>query len=243
MIGKGFAREMIRKSFAGERKRPRALRLAGALALIAVCGGFACNKEAAPATTVLPEQTFVLDIPNPVLAQRPCANWTWAAALESLLQQAGVELKQDFWIVRAHGGLVCLPQAGSPAELARATTGNYILDDGRKLRLEARHSNGAPASVDQYILRLRSGQPYLLFWNSQVYLLHGVVYDEYIASTGDRMFQVRELKLLDLHPQARERETVFDRTQHDPRSIQAVMEVTVSIDPGTDWQRKRSDWQ
>jgi hypothetical protein len=219
----------------------RLLRVAGVLALLAVCTGFACDKKAMPSMMVRPEQSFIVDIRNPVLAQRPCANWTWAAALESLLGQAGVELRQDFWVARAHGGLVCLPQPGAPEALARVTQGSYTLNDGRRLRLEARVTTGAPTSVDEYILRLQSGQPFLLFWNSQVYLLHGVVYDEYIAGTGDRFFQVRELKLLDPNPQARERAAVFDRTQHDPASIQAVMEVTVSFDPGTDWLRKRSN--
>lgn len=206
-------------------------------AVILLCAGFACDKNTQSGMTMVrPGQSVELPLEGFVLAQRPCANWAWAAALETLLRRQDVDLKQEYWVVKAYGGAVCR-EPGAPPALARAVTGNYTLDDGRKVRLEAEYVSGAPRSVDDLIVRLHNGQPFLLFWNSQAYLLRGVVYDEHIAPSGERMFQVRELKLLDLHPQARQRETTFDRERHDPASIQGLMMVTATPILGTDWKR------
>jgi hypothetical protein len=207
------------------------------LAVVLLCGAFACKEKAQPGMMMRPAQSAELALGEVALAQRTCANRTWGAALETLLAREGVDMKQDYWVVRAYGGASCRSDVGDPAVLARVITGDYTLDGGRKVRLEATYITGAPRAVDELLLRLHNGHPFLLFWNSQVYLVRGAVYDEYIAPTGERLFQVRELKLVDLHPQARQRETTFDREQHDPASIQALMLVSVLPRPGTDWQR------
>src|SRR5690606_20807783 len=103
----------------------------------------------------------------------------------------------SFWVLKADVGEVC---RNAPIEFQawkKIMDGEYVLDDGRKVRLELRYSEGAPTAPDQLIASLKLGQLSLLLWNWNTYLVHGVTYDEYIYPNGQRMFEIRELRLRD----------------------------------------------
>src|SRR5260370_7994137 len=112
------------------------------------------------------------------------------------VQDAGIP--QEYWIQRLNHGKVCLPRAESFESLAGCLESDfYVMDNGRKLRLQVQYRDGAPTSPDDLIASVRHNQPIMLFWSGHPYLIAGVLYDEFIAPNGGRRFEVRELKLLD----------------------------------------------
>jgi hypothetical protein len=171
-----------------------------------------------------------------VVARQKCENWAWAAALETMLQVQDAGIAQEFWIQRINGGEVCLPRADSFENLARfLESGPYVLDNGRKVRLAVQYGEGAPNSPDDLIASVQRKSPIMLFWRGHPYVIAGVVYDEYLAPTGSRLFEVRELKLLDpfidpsAGPAVSAKRTVFESRQEEAKP--AAVCVTFATPP------------
>ena len=165
-----------------------------------------------------PSQSVRLAQMPVVVAKQKCENWAWAAALETmlLLQDAGIP--QEYWIQRINHGEVCLPRAESFENLARFLESDfYVLDNGRKLRLQVQYRDGAPTSPDDLIASVQHNQPIMLFWSGHPYLIAGVLYDEFIAPNGGRRFEVRELKLLDPYINPKPAATSSGRTIFESR--------------------------
>ncbi len=197
------------------------------------------KKKGAPLVR-LPDQ--VAEVPDPLLTSpaQKCANWSWAAGLEALLRAQDVPLNQNYWVLKVNLGEVCDDRFLSPEALARSIEGDYTLDDGRKLHLQATVINAAPTIPDQVIAPLRHGHPTLLFWNGRAFLLYGVVFDEYIYPNGQRLFQIRELKLLDpLAPDA-QRKVSFVNGKDDPALIDGVLLVDATFIRPQPWLRPPS---
>src|SRR5262245_16526970 len=76
-----------------------------------------------------------------VVAKQKCGNWAWAASLEAALRAQDVPLDQTFWVLRLNRGELCLDTAGDPESLAHFLESQaWVLDDGRKMRLQATYS-------------------------------------------------------------------------------------------------------
>src|SRR3954470_4954144 len=160
----------------------------------------AAGKKKSPFSMTRPGMKAELATLPSIVAKQKCGNWAWAAGFEAMLrtQGAGAPLDQSYWITRLNGGEVCLDAVGRWEDLLRTLErADYVLDDGRKLRLEPRFIAGAPTVPDDLIMAMRRNQPIMLMWRGRGYLLAGVTYDEQIATTGSRMFEITELKLLD----------------------------------------------
>ena len=183
--------------------------------------------------------TAELPSPAAATAAQKCENWAWAAGMETLLRTQDVALDQHYWVQKSDGGEICLETLASLEQLARVVTGEYVLDDGRKVRLEAHTAPGAPVNMDSIILSLRRGQPTLLLWKGHAYVLYGAVYDEYISPTGHRFFDIREIKLIDPFYVEDERRLVsFLKDRDDPGDIGGTFEVTVTPITPTDWMHR-----
>lgn len=175
---------------------------------------------------------------TPVPAQK-CENWAWAAGVETILRTQDVPLDQHYWVIKSDGGEVCLESLAPLERIAGVLTGDYVLDDNRRVRLEARVTPGAPTDMGAIIVGLRRGQPALMAWKGHAYLIYGVVYDEYLSPVGYRYFNIREIKLLDpfyAQGDGRLLSFVFDRD--DPAEIGGTLEITVIPDKPTDWMHR-----
>jgi hypothetical protein len=164
-----------------------------------------------------------------------CENWAWAAGVEAILRTQNVPLDQHFWAQKADGGEICLETLRPLADLARVVDGEYVVDVGRKVKLEARYTVGAPVNTASIVHDLHRGQPSLLVWKGHPYLIYGVLYDEYWSPAGFTFFEIRELRLLDPFYEDQRRTAVFVRGQDDPAQIGGVFEITVTEFPPTDW--------
>ncbi len=171
-------------------------------------------------------------LPTPV---QKCTNWAWAVAVEAMLKAQQVTLKQNYWVSKANLGEVCVDDAPTMEGLAKVVNGEYVLDDGRHVRLKSAYVSGAPTIPDDLIAPLRDGRPVLLFWKSRPLVVRAATYDEYIYPNGQRMFQIKEMKLVDPLRTGKQREVSFVNGRDDPGEIDGVFQVVVIPEKKQTW--------
>ena len=206
-----------------------------ALLLLFVIASLAADAGAQGALVKLPPKTVDLDNIKLPPAAQACTSYAVAVAIEAMLRAQKVPLDQHFLVQRVNGGEACVDPLPDLDQLSRRINGTYTLDDGSKVKLETHIIAGAPTIPDDAIAPLKQGIPLLILWKSRAYLLHGVVYDEYIYPNGQRMFQLMELRMTDPLSQAKEREVVFKNGTDDPADIAAIIRVDATALNPNSW--------
>jgi hypothetical protein len=158
-------------------------------------------------------------------ARQNCQNWALAAGVETMLERQKVALDQAFWVVRLNGGELCSDEMPKIDALERVVDREFVLDDGRHVRLEARFVPGAPISIDAVIAGLKLQQLSLLLWRGHPYYLTGVTYDERIGRDGTRFFEIKELRLADTF--AGQPAATFQKGRDNPDEIAGILSVAV----------------
>lgn len=194
-----------------------------ALALAAFAGG---KKKPIQTYELKPDQVAELDSGKLITARQNCENWALAAGLEMMLRPMKVALDQNFWVMRMNGGEICVSDLPSLESLAKTISGEFVLDDGRHVRVELHYTHGAPGEVDSLIAGLQQQQVSLLIWHGHSYYLTGVTYDEYIGRDGSRLFEIKELRLANTF--AGQPGITFQRGRDDPGEIQGIVTVSVT---------------
>jgi len=159
-------------------------------------------------------------------AKQNCENWAMAAGLETMLQRQNVVLDQSFWIMRLNGGELCIDDLPTIDALKLVVNRDFVLDDGRHVRLEIHFDVGPPVNVDPVIAALKSLQVTLLLWRGHPYYLTGVTYDERIGRDGTRFFEVKEIRLANTYPKLPG--VTFQKGRDDPAEIQGIMSISVT---------------
>jgi hypothetical protein len=159
-------------------------------------------------------------------AKQSCENWAVAAGLETMLQQQSVPLDQSFWVMRLNGGELCVNDTPTIDALTQAVDKEFVLDDGRHVRLEIHFEPGPPVNVDPVISGLKLQHVTLLLWRGHPYYLTGVTYDERIGRDGTRFFEVKEIRLANTYPKLPG--VTFLKGRDDPAEIQGIMSVSAT---------------
>lgn len=194
-----------------------------------------------PHVTGMPETTLTgekVGLPNLVgiAAKQACQNWAWAADVETILHTQNVNLDQNYWVMKADGGEVCKDQLANLAALGKVIDGEYVLADGRRVRLEATSIAGAPTNAGPLVLAPRVGRPLIFVWKGHPYLYRGMNYDEYVSGNGQRDFVVRQLELADPYYSSAEKQiAAFDREKDDAAEINGMMDVVATPIEGSNW--------
>jgi hypothetical protein len=176
---------------------------------------------------IKPDQTADLAAETKLnTAKQDCENWAMAAGLETMLQHQNVALDQTFWVMRLNGGELCLDKIPTIDALKLMVNRDFVLDDGRHVRLEIHFEPGPPLSVDPIIAGLKSQQVTLLLWRGHPYYLTGVTYDERIGRDGTRFFEVKEIRLANTYPKLPG--VTFQRGKDDPAEIQGILNVSAT---------------
>jgi hypothetical protein len=176
----------------------------------------------------IPDQWVELAHVSDVVAEQPCGNWAWAAAMESILRRQKVELDQRYWVMKLNGGLRCLPSAGSFEDLKRKIDGEYVLADHRHVRIEINYRESLPETTDGLILPMAHGRPYMIWWKGEPYLVKGATWDEFIYQTGQKLVEIKTLKLVNPLERGEKRNVVFDRTADDTHDLSATFDAVVT---------------
>ncbi|MGZ4858270.1 MAG: hypothetical protein ACXV8M_01825 [Candidatus Angelobacter sp.] len=177
---------------------------------------------------IKPDQTADLAAETKLgTAKQSCENWAMAAGLETMLQRQNVALDQSFWIMRLNGGELCLADLPAIDALTLVVNRDFVLNDGRHVRLEIHFEPGPPVNVDPVIAGLKLQQVSLLLWRGHPYYLTGVTYDERIGRDGARFFEVKEIRLANTYPKLPG--VTFQKGKDDPAEIQGILSVTVLL--------------
>ena len=110
--------------------------------------------------------------------------------------------------------------------LTQAVNKEFVLDDGRHVRLEIHFEPGPPVNVDPVIAGLKLQQVTLLLWRGHPYYLTGVTYDERIGRDGTRFFEVKEIRLANTYPKLPG--VTFQKGRDDPAEIQGILSVSAT---------------
>jgi hypothetical protein len=206
--------------------RQSAIRQSVILGLLLALSLQAADKKQQQSYYLKPDQTVDLasDV-KMIAAKQDCENWALAAGLETMLQRQNVALDQSFWVMRLHGGELCLDKPPSIDALSQVVNKEFVLDDGRHVRLEVRFVPGAPVNVDAVIAGLKLQQVSLLLWQGHPYYLTGVTYDERIGRDGTRFFEVKELRLANTF--AKQPGATFQKGRDNPDEIAGILSVAV----------------
>jgi hypothetical protein len=204
----------------------RLLRQFAVLGLLLALSLQAVQKKQQQAYYLKPDQTVDLasDM-KMVTAKQECENWALAAGVETMLERQNVALDQSFWVMRLHGGELCLDKPPSIDALAQVMNKEFVLDDGRHVRLEVHFAPGPPVNIDAVIAGLKLQQVSLLLWQGHPYYLTGVTYDERIGRDGTRFFEVKELRLANTF--AKQPGTTFQKGRDNPDDIAGILSVAV----------------
>lgn len=170
-------------------------------------------------------------------AKQQCANWAWAAVVEAVLTHQQVALPQELWVMRAHGGEVCVEAAPDFERITRAVSGEFVLDDGRKLRLTSRYRPGAPTNIGELASTLKLGRPPVVFWRGHAYLLQGAAYDEYIYPNAQRLYVVQRLTLLDPFQIGEKQRVEFINSGDAAAELDGILELEITWIEGQSWKR------
>ena len=166
----------------------------------------------------------VKDVP-PVHAAQACTNFSWAAALATVLTKENAEIKEDFWVDKYYGGAVCLDDMGSPDDLIRKAEGEYVLDDGRHVALKLTYYKGLPANASDFLVPIIHDEILILFVDGKAEPLVGAMWDEYQSKRGERMIDLKELHVLDPLAGEDKQRVILDMTGDDARRISGYMTV------------------
>jgi hypothetical protein len=161
-----------------------------------------------------------------ITAQQNCENWALAAGLETMLKQQRVPLEQNFWVTRLAGGELCLSDMPAIDAVTHTVNHEFVLDDGRHVRLELHFVSGPPVNIDAVIAGLKLQQLSLLIWRGHPYFLTGITYDEHIATDGTRFFVLKELRLANTF--GRLPGVTFEKGRDNPDDIQGILSVAVT---------------
>lgn len=162
-----------------------------------------------------------------ITAKQNCENWALAVGLETMLQQQNVTLDQNFWVMRLNGGELCVNDLPTIEALTQTVNKEFVLDDGRHLRLEIQFTPGPPVNIDPVIVGLKLQQVTLLLWRGHPYYLTGLTYDERIGRDGTRFFEVKEIRLANTF--AKLPGVTFEKGRDDPGEIQGILSVKVLL--------------
>ncbi len=184
------------------------------------------DKKQQQAFYLKPDQTADLaaDV-KMITAKQDCENWALGAGMESMLRRQNVTLDQSFWVMRLNGGELCLDKLPAIDALAQVVNKEFVLDDGRHVRLELRFTPGAPVNTDGLIAAVKLQQISLLLWKGHPYYLTGVTYDERIGRDGTRFFEVKELRLANTF--AKVPGVTFQKGRDNPDEITGTLSVAV----------------
>jgi hypothetical protein len=174
-----------------------------------------------------PDQTAALSSDMKMAtAKHACENWALAAGLETLLERQNVPLDQAFWVMRMNGGEVCDDRLPTIGVLTQVVNKEFVLDDGRHVRLEVRFMPGPPVNVDAVIAGLKLQQVSLLLWRGHPYYLTGITYDERIGRDGTRFFEVKEIRLANTF--GKEPGVTFQKGRDNPEDITGILSVSAT---------------
>jgi len=123
-----------------------------------------------------------------------------------------------------------LPQSDptSLREVAAKLQGRQLRTDGRPVLITAELFTPAAITASQLLAAIRAKRAALMVWNSRLYVVSGVVYDDSTYSDGADTYVIHKLLLLDTRYSDARREVSFNRDTEDLSKVEGLLFLTVT---------------
>jgi len=119
-------------------------------------------------------------------------------------------------------------QAADPKSLKDITNklqGRHLLSDGRPIMVTVEYLAPASINVSELMNMLIENRPLLMEWNSHLYVVYGIVFNQTISQDGGIMNAIYKIFLLDTRFSEvdKRREISFDRLTDDWGKVQGLL--------------------
>lgn len=179
-------------------RRLTSLACCALLLLFAVTPTAAKNKKGPINPQIRPDMLVEVPGLEVAKAQKPCDNWAWWAAVQTIFEQQNVPLSQAYFVDRADGGN-CFNDDHPLTlyDVATETAGDYALPNGRRFHAEAKLGDSAvPAAF--IVSALREGRPLIMSWRKKPFIVQGIVFDDHVFPGDQHQLQPKELHLINI---------------------------------------------
>lgn len=113
-------------------------------------------------------------------------------------------------------------------DIVAKVQGRHLLGDGRPITVNVTDMMPYSPNPTAIVDALAKNQAMLLMWNSRLYVLVGVLYDESYYRDGTRTDTINKFYLLDTRYSDGRREVTFTRTKDDWNDVQGLLLFNVT---------------
>ncbi len=111
--------------------------------------------------------------------------------------------------------------------------GRHLLSDGRPINVTAEYVPSDKVAPNLIIAPLTAKRAILIQWNSHLYVLYGVIYEETVGYSADsggggRDYSIQKLLLIDTCCSDSRRYTTFERQSEDWKRVQGLLTLEVA---------------
>jgi len=111
-------------------------------------------------------------------------------------------------------------------DLSAKLEGRHLLSDGRPIHVSVEFLTPDAATASRVITTLTDQHPFLMLWNSHLYVVYGVEYVQTVDySSGASAMVIRKFLLWDTRYSDQRRNVVFDRETEDPGKVQGLLSL------------------
>jgi hypothetical protein len=108
-------------------------------------------------------------------------------------------------------------------DVADKLQGRHLLSDGRPIVVSAEYLPAASLNSGWLLGGLTQKYALLMEWNSHLYVVHGVIFDQTLDQDGGIMNAIHKILLLDARFSDERRDVSFDRLKDDWGKVQGLL--------------------
>lgn len=113
-------------------------------------------------------------------------------------------------------------------ELGEKLRGKHYLDSGSSIEIADQYWPGASVNADIIVNTLMAQRPMIMHWNDHLYVVSGVVFDEYKYSDGSDVRVIHKLLLIDPRYSDARRNSVFNRETDDWTKVSGLLALAIT---------------
>jgi hypothetical protein len=178
-----------------------------------------CGQNDARGQVYTPNQEIRIPYVPSLTAKSTKASAVLAASLEIIFQDAKVCCGKN-------SALEDSVQSADPKSLqdiSNKVNGRHLLSNGRPIMVTAEYFAAGSVSADWLINSLREKHALLMEWNSHLYVVSGVLFDQTVNEDSPMINAIHKIFLLDPRFSDARREVSFDRLTNDWGKVQGLL--------------------
>lgn len=114
-------------------------------------------------------------------------------------------------------------------DIAKKLDGRHLLGDGRPIMMKAEYIKPEQVSAGNLILRISENHAALMMWNSHIYVMYGLAFQESPDYSGQAIaYVIQKFQLLDVRFSDSRYQLEFDRQMEDPSKVAGLLFLTLA---------------